>query len=40
MKQVISDLPDERYAGTRVFVRVDLNVAMKDDRIREDYRLR
>jgi len=40
MKQVISDLPDERYAGTRVLVRVDFNVAMKDARIREDYRLR
>lgn len=40
MKQVISDLPDDRYAGRRVFVRVDFNVPISNGQIREDYRLR
>jgi 3-phosphoglycerate kinase len=40
MKQVISDLPDDRYRGRRVFVRVDFNVPISNGQIREDYRLR
>jgi len=40
MKQLISDLPDNRYAGRRVFVRVDFNVPIEKGQIREDYRLR
>ncbi len=40
MKQGISDLADDRYAGTRVLVRVDFNVSMTNGRIREDYRIR
>lgn len=40
MKRVISDLPDDRYAGRRVFVRVDFNVPISDGQIREDHRLR
>jgi len=40
MKQVISDLPDDRYRRKRVFVRVDFNVPISNGQIREDYRLR
>jgi len=40
MKRVISDLPDDRYAGRRLFVRVDFNVPIDNGQIREDYRLR
>jgi phosphoglycerate kinase len=40
MKKTVSDLPDEHYAGKRVLVRVDFNVPIEKDRIREDYRLR
>jgi 3-phosphoglycerate kinase len=40
MKQVVSDLPDDRYVGRRVFVRVDFNVPISNGQIREDYRLR
>ncbi len=40
MKQRISDLPDDRYTGRRVLVRVDFNVPITNGRIREDYRLR
>ncbi len=40
MKQVVSDLPDDRYRERRVFVRVDFNVPISNGQIREDYRLR
>ena len=40
MKKVISDLPDDRYTGSFVLVRVDFNVPIKNRQIREDYRLR
>lgn len=40
MKMVLSDLPDHRYSGSRVFVRVDFNVPIANGQIREDYRLR
>ncbi len=40
MKKVISDLPDDRYTGRCVLVRVDFNVPIKNGQIREDYRLR
>lgn len=40
MKRVISELLPDRYAGKRVFVRVDFNVPIKEGKIREDYRLR
>lgn len=40
MKRVISDLPDDRYTGRRVFVRVDFNVPISNGKIREDHRLR
>jgi 3-phosphoglycerate kinase len=40
MKMVISDLPDGRYTGRCVLVRVDFNVPIKNGQIREDYRLR
>lgn len=40
MKQVISDLPDDRYGGRRVLVRVDFNVPIDKGIIREDFRLR
>ena len=40
MKQVISDLPDDRYGGRRVLVRVDFNVPIDKGSIREDFRLR
>ena len=40
MKKVISDLPDDRYRGRRVLVRVDFNVPIDKGKIREDYRLR
>jgi len=39
-KRSITDLPDDRYAGTPVFVRVDFNVPIQNGRIQEDYRLR
>lgn len=40
MKRVISDLPDVRYKGRCVFVRVDFNVPISNGKIREDHRLR
>lgn len=40
MKRILFDLPDARYAGRRVLVRVDFNVAIDKGQIREDYRLR
>jgi phosphoglycerate kinase len=40
MKRMLSHLPDVRYAGRRVFVRVDFNVPIDKGQIREDYRLR
>jgi phosphoglycerate kinase len=40
MKRVLSDLTDDRYAGKRVFTRVDFNVPIEAGQIREDYRLR
>lgn len=40
MKQVVSNLSDDRYRGRRVFVRVDFNVPISNGQIREDYRLR
>lgn len=40
LKKSIRDLPDDRYAGKSVFVRVDFNVPIQDGKIGEDYRLR
>lgn len=39
-EKVISDLPDDRYAGRRALVRGDFNVSIDMGRIREDYELR
>ena len=39
-KKIVSDLPDDRYTGRRVLVRVDFNVPIDKGQIREDYRLR
>ena len=40
MKKMISDLPDDRFTGRRVLVRMDFNVPIYKGEIREDYRLR
>jgi 3-phosphoglycerate kinase len=40
MKMTLGDLPDDRYAGNCVFVRVDFNVTIENGQVREDYRLR
>lgn len=40
MKLAISDISDDQYKGCRVLVRVDFNVPVDGNRIREDYRLR
>lgn len=40
MKLTIADLADDQYAGRRVLVRVDFNVPIEGDQVREDYRLR
>jgi len=39
-KAVISDIPDSELKGTKVFLRVDFNVPIKNGTIREDYRIR
>ncbi len=39
-KSVVSDLPDSSIKGSKVFIRVDFNVPIKDGRISEDYRIR
>ena len=39
-KLLVTDIPDSRYAGKRVFVRVDFNVPMDGGKIIEDYRIR
>lgn len=40
VKKSITDLSDDRYAGTPVFVRVDFNVPIQGGQIREDYQIR
>src|SRR6185312_11096393 len=40
MKKMISDLPDDRFTGRPVLVRMDFNVPISKGKIREDYRLR
>ncbi len=38
--RTISDLEDSKYAGKRVFVRVDFNVSVSNGSVGEDYRIR
>ena len=40
MRMSISDMSDDAYKGKRVFVRVDFNVPIEKEKIREDYRIR
>ncbi len=40
MKMSISDMPDDFYKGRKVFVRVDFNVPIENEKIKEDYRIR
>ncbi len=40
MKKMICDLPDDRFTGRPVLVRMDFNVPISKGKIREDYRLR